>query len=130
MLIPLPICYWLAGFFSIVFCKRQTYSRDASSYNELRGSAISRRNRADLNNDTDDHDGGTEEDGVSSTETVTKNESKQSTDEATDSVDGGNETLPCRVTVDLGEIRDKGRSRDDTGHDTLIITKEQEVGRR
>lgn len=101
---------------------------DASSDNELGSSTVGGRNRGDLDNDTDDHDHGTEEDALAATKLVTKDEDEASTEEATASVDGDDEALVGRVAVDLGESLDESRGRDDTAHDTLVVAEEQEVG--
>jgi hypothetical protein len=92
---------------------------DCSTDNELGCGATTGRNSSDLDNNTDDHDNSTEEDGVATTEAVTKVENEESTEEATDSVDGDNETFVCLVE-DLGKVFCESGSGDDTGHDTLI----------
>lgn len=69
----------------------------------MSGSAARRRNRSDLDNDTDNHDNSTEEDRLATTETVTKVKDEESTEEAADSVDGHDETFVCLI-FNLGEI--------------------------
>lgn len=80
-----------------------------------------------MDNDTDDHDKGTEEDALAATKLVSKDEDEASTEETTDSVDGDDETFVGRVTLDLGEGGLEGRGGDDATHDTLIVTEEQKV---
>jgi hypothetical protein len=92
---------------------------DTSANNKLSGSAARRRNSCDLDNDTDNHDNSTEEDGLATTETVTKVEDEESTKEAADSVDGHDETF-VGLVCNLGEIVQESGCGDDTGHDTLI----------
>lgn len=92
---------------------------DCSADDELGCGTTAGGDSSDLDNDTDNHDDSTEEDGVATTETVTKVENEESTEEATDSVDGDDETLVCLVE-NLGEVFCESRSGDDTGHDTLI----------
>jgi len=76
---------------------------DTSSNDELRRSTTARRNSSDLDNDTNDHNNSTEEDRLSTTETVAKVEDEESTEEATDSVDGDDEAFVCLIE-NLGEI--------------------------
>jgi hypothetical protein len=76
---------------------------DTSSNDELRRSTTARRNSSDLDNDTNDHNNSTEEDGLATTKTVTKVENEESTEEATDSVDGDHEAFVCLIK-NLGEI--------------------------
>lgn len=105
-----------------------TYSCNAPSYDELGGRAIARGNRCNLDDNTNNHDKSTEEDGVASTETVTKGEDEASAQKAANSVDRGNKSLPRAVAINFGEVGNEGRRRDDTGHYTLIVTKEQKIG--
>jgi hypothetical protein len=100
---------------------------DASSDDELGSGTASRRDTGDLDDDTNDHDTGTEEDALAATELVSKDEDEASTEETTDSVDGDDETFVGGITLDLGEGLDEGRGRDDTAHDTLIVTEEKKV---
>lgn len=99
---------------------------DCSTDDELGCGATAGGDSSDLDNDTDNHDDSTEEDGVATTETVTEVEDEESTEEATDSVDGDNKTLVCLVE-NLGEVFCESGSGDDTGHDTLIITEKKKV---
>lgn len=99
-------------------------TRDCSTDDKLGCCATAGRDGSDLDNDTDDHDDSTEEDGVATTETVTKVEDEESTEEAADSVDGDDETFVCLIQ-NLGEIVCESGSGDDTGHDTLICTMKQ-----
>lgn len=100
---------------------------DASSDDELGSGTAIRRDASDLDNDTNDHDKGPEEDALAATELVSKDEDEASTKETTDSVDGDDKPFVGRVTLDLREGGLKGRRGDDTTHDTLIITEEQKV---
>lgn len=55
------------------------------------------------------------------------------TEEASNRVDRDDESLPCFVSpvlVDFREAIDEGVGGDDSRHDTLVITEEQEVGSR
>ena len=101
---------------------------DASSDDELGSSTTVWRNASNLDDDTDDHDNSTEEDTLATTKLVTKDEDEACTEETSDSVDGDDETFVGGVILDLGESFDEGRGRDDTTHDTLIVTEEKEVG--
>jgi hypothetical protein len=74
---------------------------DASSNDELRGSTAIRRNRGDLDDDTKDHDRSTEEDGIAASKLVSN---------------------------DLGECLDECGGGDNTRHDTLVISEEEEIG--
>lgn len=82
-----------------------------------------------MDDDSDNHDGGTEEDTVATTETIAKHHDEEGAEEAADGVDGSNEPFVGAVAVDLGEVVDEGRGRDDAGHDTLIVPEEQEISR-
>lgn len=81
-----------------------------------------------LDNDTDDHDRSADEDGLAATETVTQSKNEDGTEEAADSINGDNETLPTGVDCGFGKVGGEFVRVDDTRHDTLVITKEQEVG--
>ena len=101
---------------------------NASSDNELGGSTTGWGNTGDLDNDTDYHNPGTQEDTVATSELVTKDEDEDGTKQATDGVDRDDETFVGGVAVDFGEGRDEGRGGDNSTHDTLIITEEEEIG--
>ena len=90
-------------------------------------STARRRDRGDLDDDTNDHNKGTKEDTLAATKLVTKDEDETGTKETADSVDGNDETFVGRITVDLRESLDESRGRDDTTHDTLVVTEEKEV---
>jgi hypothetical protein len=81
-----------------------------------------------LNDDANDHDRGTNKDRLAATEFVTESENEDSTEQTTNSVDGNNETLPCTAPASLGKVFEENVGFDDTRHDTLVITKEQEIG--
>ncbi|KAJ8113151.1 hypothetical protein OPT61_g4648 [Boeremia exigua] len=101
---------------------------DASSNDELRSSTAVGRNRSNLDNNTDDHNTGAEEDRVTATKSVSEGEDEAGTEEAADSVDSNNETLVGRVTFDLGESFDECGGGDNTRHDTLVISEQEEIG--
>lgn len=105
------------------------YTRYTPSYNELRCRTSTGGHSRDLDDDADNHDSSTEEDGPAATEVVTEREDEAGTEEAADSVDRDDETFVGTVAVDLGEVRGEGRGRDDTGHDALIVTEQQEISR-
>lgn len=105
------------------------YSRYSSTDNELCGSTMTWWDTSKLDNDADNHDDGTEENGSSAAEAITKFENEAGTDEAADSIDGYDEALPVGISLDLREITGKGIRRNDARHNALIITKEQEIGR-
>jgi hypothetical protein len=105
-----------------------TDASDATSDDELRSGTSVGRNSADLDDDTNDHDTGTEEDGLAATEAVTEGKDEAGTEEATNSVDGDDETLVGAVAVNLGESLDECGGGDDAGHDALVVTEEEEVG--
>jgi len=92
--------------------------------NELGGSATVGRNAGDLNDDTDDHNSGTQEDTLATSELVTEDEDEDGTKQTTDGIDGDDETLVGRVILDFRERILEGGSRDDSTHDTLVITEE------
>jgi hypothetical protein len=101
---------------------------DASSNNELRGGTAIGRCTGDLDNHTNDHDKCTEEDRFAAAEFITNKEDGDGTQEATTSVDGDDKTFVSTVAFDL---RKRGLERgggDDTAHNTLVVSKEQEVG--
>lgn len=100
---------------------------DASSDDELGSSTTVWRNAGNLDNDTDDHDNGTEKDTLATTKFVTEGEDEAGTEEASNSIDGDDEPFVGGV-LDLGKCFDEGRGRDDTTHDTLVVTEEKEVG--
>ena len=105
-----------------------TNTSDASSDDELRSGTAVRRNCGNLDDDTNDHDPGAKEDGFAATKPVSKSEDDAGTEETTDSVDSNNETLVGGVTFNLGKGMDECGGGDNTGHDTLVISEEQEVG--
>ena len=105
------------------------YARYSSSYDELCRSTRTGRDSSDLDNYTNNHNSSTEEDGPAAAEMVAERENKAGTEEATDSVDGDDEALIVRISLDLRKVVDERGGRDNTGHDTLVITEEQEVGR-
>lgn len=75
---------------------------------------------SDLDNNTEDHNGTTEDHGASSTDKITKSENEHGTEQATDFVNGSDETSHSLVLT-LGEEFDKGGSRDNTRHNTLTV---------
>jgi hypothetical protein len=81
-----------------------------------------------LNNNTNDHDRGTNEDRLAATELVTNRKNENGTEQTANSVDGDNEALPCAAPAGFREVFEKSVRFDDTRHDTLIVTKEQEIG--
>jgi hypothetical protein len=81
-----------------------------------------------LDDNTNDHDRGTNEDSLAATEFITERENEDSTEQTTNSVDGDDETLPCAAPASLREVFEESVGFDDTRHDTLIITEEQEIG--
>lgn len=105
-------------------------SGDASSNNELSSCTAVRGNTGDLNNDTNDHDEGTEENRLAATELVTEQKDEDGAQEATNSVDGDNKAFVIAVIFDLGKGCFESWGGNDTTHDTLVVTKEQKVGNR
>lgn len=99
---------------------------DTTSDNKLSGSAAVRGHSCDLDNYTNDHDKSTKEDGLATTEFVTEKEDEDGAQKASDGVDGNDKTFVVGV-VDLGKCFGEGGGGDDTAHNTLVITKEQEV---
>lgn len=99
--------------------------------NTLANPALGSRHCCDLDDDTDDHGPGSDEDSFATTEPVTELQNEACAEETSDSVDGNDETFPALVfgvLVDLRETVSEGLGRDDSRHDTLVVTKEQEVG--
>jgi hypothetical protein len=101
---------------------------NASSDNKLGGGTTGWRDTGNLDNDTNDHNSGTEEDTLAASELVTKDEDEDGAKQATDGIDGDDETFVGGIAIDFGEGRDEGRGGDDTTHNTLIITEEEEIG--
>lgn len=101
---------------------------DAATNDELSSGTASNRDRSNLYDNANDHDHCAEEDGVAAAELVAEGEDERSSEEAASCIDSGNETFVCRIAIDLGESLDECGSGDDTAHNTLIITEEQEVG--
>jgi hypothetical protein len=81
-----------------------------------------------LDNNTNDHDRGTNEDRLAATKLVTERENEDSTKQTTNGVNGDNEALPCATPASFGEVLEESVRFDDTRHDTLVVTKEQEIG--
>jgi len=104
-----------------------SYTRDEPTNDKLSSSAVTRGYGCELDDDTDDHDYATQENTFPTTEFITEGKNEQSAKEASDSVDGDDEALPVRVAVDLGEVLYESIASDNTGHDTLIVTKQQEI---
>ena len=107
-----------------------TDTSDAAPNDELSCSTAVWRVGCDLDNDTDDHNTGTKEDGFAAAKSVTCKEDEAGTEETSDSVDSSNETFVGAVSINLGESFDECGGGNDSTHDTLIITKEQEIGSR
>jgi hypothetical protein len=101
-----------------------------SSDDKLSGCTAVRRYACNLDDHANNHDEGSYEDGLAATEFVAEQEDGNGTEETTASVDGYDEALVGTVTLDLGECGLEARRRDDTAHNTLIVTEEQEVGHR
>jgi hypothetical protein len=81
-----------------------------------------------LDNNTNDHNRGTDEDRLAATELVTERENEDSTEQTADSVNGDDEALPCAAPTCLRKILEESIGFDDTRHDTLIVTEEEEIG--
>jgi hypothetical protein len=101
---------------------------DASSDDKLSSRTTSNGDGRDLDNDTDDHDYCTQKDTVAASELVTNLEDQAGTQEATDRVDGDNEAFVSAVSVYFRESLDEGGRGDDTAHDTLVVSEEEEIG--
>ena len=94
---------------------------------------------------TDDHNGRADEDGAAAAELVAEPDGGDGAEEAADVVSSNGDTLRGGTVVplvlgldaglllallggvDLGELGDEGRQREQTAHDTLIVTEQQEV---
>lgn len=63
----------------------------------------------------------------SATETITTPEDGKRAKQATNFVDGGDESLVNRVLMCFGEVLVELRGRDNATHDTLIVSEEQET---
>lgn len=105
-----------------------TYTCNASADNELSCGAIVGADTANLNDNTENHDEAANEDRLATTELITTGKHEAGTKETSDGVDGGNETFPGLVTTNLGKTVHESRVGDNTGHDTLVIAEEEEVG--
>lgn len=82
-----------------------------------------------LNDDTDNHDPAAEDHGATTTEQITVGEDEHGAQQATNLVDGSDETLHGRV-LGRGEVVVEDVAIDDTRHDSLIVTEEQETSGR
>ena len=81
-----------------------------------------------MDNNTNDHDRGTNEDRLAATELVTERENEDSTEKTANSVYRDDEALPVAAPACLGEIFEECIGFDDTRHDTLVVTEEEEIG--
>jgi hypothetical protein len=100
------------------------YASDAPSDDKLSSRTTSNWYAGNLDDNSNNHDAGSEEDRVAPTEFVADQENEAGTQEAADGVDGDHKTLVCTVIFDFGKCGDKCRGADNSGHDTLIVTKE------
>ena len=118
-------------------------SSNASSYDELGGSSTADRHSCNLDDDTDDHNGCSEEDALASTQVIAKCENEAGAEETTYRIDRNDESFICTIALDFREIAGEGfrgndacagiidqwrssRSRHGlpTRHNTLIVTKQ------
>lgn len=91
-----------------------------------------------LESGADNHDGGTDEDHLSATKRISDEDGDDGADEATQVIRGdsnalvggtlgGSAVLALGLGVDGGKLAEEDGQGEDTTHDTLIITKEQEI---
>lgn len=119
-------------------------TRDNSANNELSGGLVALKSR-DLNNDTDNHNNTTphhlEEMLVTSsltsivrnayhlatTKAITESQSANSTNQTSDLINSSDETLVDGSVLGLWKVRVEWLGRNNTRHDTLIISEKQET---
>jgi hypothetical protein len=101
---------------------------DAATNDELSRSSTVWWHTSNLNDNTKEHDSSAQEDGLAAAELVADEEDQEGAQEAAHGVDGNNEALVSTVAVNLGKCGDECGGGNDTAHDPLVITKEQEVG--
>lgn len=74
---------------------------DTPAYDELCSSPSADRYSANLNDDTNDHDTGSEENGLSTTKVVSEGKDEDGTKKATDRIDRDDEPFIRAVALDL-----------------------------
>ena len=74
---------------------------------------------SNLNDNTESHDGGARHDVLASTEQIAGPQDKHGTKQASDFVDGSDETLHGRVVFGFGKEVVEGGGGNDTAHDTV-----------
>lgn len=137
MLIPLPICAQVSHELRELG-RSMAYACDAATDDELSGSTTTRWDTSKLDDDADDHDAGTEEDGVPSSKFIAECKDEASTKKASDSIYRHHEALvggldvssisfghvihaiDTYVAVYLREITHESRRSNDTAHDALV----------
>lgn len=74
------------------------------------------------------HSGCESTDHLATTKRITESQSSKSTNQTSDLINGGDETLVDGVVLGLWEVVVERVGGNDTGHDSLIVTEKQETG--
>ena len=85
------------------------------------------REGSDLDKDTENHDDGARDDGLSAAKAVTENKDKNGTEEASDFVNSRDERLINTVAFCVWKIGVERVGRNDTTHNSLIVTEEEKA---